>query len=88
MRNPSKNGWPEFRLKDVCSLITVGYVGPMANEYIDEGIPFLRSQNIKPFHLDLSDIKYISKEFDQKLKKSALHPGDVAIIRTGYPGTI
>jgi len=75
------------KLKDVCERITVGHVGPMAAQYTSSGIPFLRSQNILPFSLNLEDIKYIPPEFHAKLRKSALHPGDVAVVRTGYPGT-
>ncbi|UIP88247.1 restriction endonuclease subunit S [Pseudomonas phenolilytica] len=81
------NDWREVRLEDVCERITVGHVGSMANEYVSEGIPFLRSQNITPFKVDLRDVKYITSEFNEKLKKSALRPGDVAVVRTGYPGT-
>lgn len=79
--------WPITRLGDVCVEITVGHVGPMADKYVDDGIPFLRSQNIEPFHLALADVKFIDSEFDQKLRKSRLHPNDVVIVRTGYPGT-
>ncbi|HNP81791.1 MAG TPA: restriction endonuclease subunit S [Nitrospira sp.] len=75
------------KLKDVCDRITVGHVGPMAEEYTEEGVPFLRSQNITPFSLHLHDIKYVPPTFHEKLKKSALRPGDVAVVRTGYPGT-
>jgi type I restriction enzyme, S subunit len=76
-----------IKLKDVCKEITVGFVGSMAKEYVEEGIPFLRSQNILPFALNLDEIKYITPEFHKKLKKSSLSPGDVAVVRTGYPGT-
>ncbi|HLW00881.1 MAG TPA: restriction endonuclease subunit S [Ktedonobacterales bacterium] len=79
--------WKKVKLKELCREITVGHVGPMANDYVENGIPFLRSQNILPFHLDLSSIKFISPEFHRKLRKSALFPGDVAVVRTGYPGT-
>ena len=81
------NGWKSIKLKELCREITVGFVGPMATEYVESGIPFLRSQNILPFRLELSSIKFISPEFHKKLKKSALHPGDVVVVRTGYPGT-
>jgi type I restriction enzyme S subunit len=77
----------QVKLKDVCDRITVGHVGPMADKYTPEGIPFLRSQNIAPFRLNVEDIKYVPSEFHEKLRKSALHPGDVAVVRTGYPGT-
>lgn len=59
----------------------------MADKYEPAGVPFLRSQNIQPFRLNLVDIKFIPPAFHAKLKKSTLSPGDVAIVRTGYPGT-
>ena len=77
----------KVRLKEVCDRITVGHVGSMKDEYVPEGISFLRSQNIHPFRLNLADIKFVTPEFHAKLKKSALKPGDVAVVRTGYPGT-
>jgi type I restriction enzyme, S subunit len=75
------------KLKDVCLDITVGHVGPMADQYVDYGIPFLRSQNVAPFRIDFGNLKFISEAFHRKLKKSALSPGDVVVVRTGYPGT-
>ena len=81
------SNWRKLKLKQVCSEITVGHVGSMSNEYVDKGIPFLRSQNILPFSLKLESIKYITPDFHKKLKKSALFPGNVAVVRTGYPGT-
>jgi len=83
----SRSAWRKTKLKDVCERITVGYVGPMADEYTPTGITFLRSQNITPFRLNLADVKFIPPAFHEKVKKSALKPGDVAVVRTGYPGT-
>lgn len=80
------NGSGVFRLGDLCE-ITVGYVGPMAKEYVPIGIPLLRSLNIKPYRLDLSELKYISNSFHSKISKSSLNEGDVVIVRTGQPGT-
>ena len=79
--------WQATKLKDLCEKVTVGHVGSMADDYQSHGITFLRSLNIKPFSLDLCDVKFISNEFHSKLRKSALHPGDVVVVRTGYPGT-
>jgi len=59
----------------------------MLDQYVDEGIPFLRSQNILPFRITTDNLKFISTSFHQRLRKSALRPGDVAVVRTGYPGT-
>lgn len=59
----------------------------MAKHYENEGVPFLRSLNIKPFKIVDDDMKYISQEFCDKISKSILHEGDVVIVRTGLPGT-
>nr|WP_272888999.1 restriction endonuclease subunit S [Stutzerimonas stutzeri] len=59
----------------------------MASEYVDNGVPFLRSLNVDPFGINTSDLKFVSAEFHQRIKKSALRPGDVVIVRTGKPGT-
>jgi len=79
--------WREVFLEEVASEITVGYVGPMASEYVNEGIPFLRSQNVDFLRIDKQDVKFITPEFHKKLQKSSLSPGDVVIVRTGKPGT-
>jgi type I restriction enzyme S subunit len=78
--------WREVALENVAVDVTVGHVGPMASEYSALGIPFLRSQNVDPFRINDTDLKFISKEFHDSLKKSALSPGDVVIVRTGKPG--
>lgn len=79
--------WASRKLRDLCHQITVGHVGPMADRYSSAGTPFLRSQNVRPFRIDLADVKFIDDAFRSELKKSELRPGDVAIVRTGYPGT-
>lgn len=67
--------------------VTVGFVGTMTPHYRDSGVPFLRSQNVTPHAVDLSDLKFIDPVFDRTIRKSALSPGDVVIVRTGKPGT-
>lgn len=79
--------WKEATLGSKCHRITVGHVGPMAKRYAEKGIPFLRSQNVRPFWIDLTEVKFIDDAFMSELRKSELRPGDVAIVRTGYPGT-
>lgn len=80
-------GWRDIKLKEVSEYVTVGFVGSMADQYVESGVPFLRSLNIQPFQLSYNDLKYISESFHDSIKKSKLRPGDVAIVRTGYPGT-
>lgn len=79
--------WPLEELVAIATEVTVGYVGPMASEYVESGIPFLRSMNIEPFQVNQKDIKFIKPDFHARIKKSALRPNDVAIVRTGKPGT-
>jgi type I restriction enzyme, S subunit len=74
-------------LDRLCERVTVGFVGKMADQYVDDGVPFLRSQNIQPFRIEENGILYITEDFHERIKKSALRAGDVAIVRTGYPGT-
>lgn len=81
------NFFKRVELESVCKDITVGFVGSMQKEYVEEGVLLLRSLNIKPYNLDLSDIKFVSKEFHQKISKSSLNKNDVVVVRTGLPGT-
>ena len=80
-------GWPMERLEKLCERITVGHVGPMATEYCETGVPFLRGQNIKRGYIDLSTVLFVSEDFHRHLAKSAIAPGDVVSVRTGKPGT-
>ena len=80
--------WPLVKLGDVVNQITVGWVGPMSKEYRPQGIPFLRSLNVRPLRIDLSDVRYIGAEFHNRISKSRLGPGDVVVVRTGDPGTV
>lgn len=80
-------GLPRKRLAHLCERVTVGYVGPMANEYVDSGIPFLRSLNICRGRVEMKDIKFITPQFHARLRKSEIRAGDVVTVRTGQPGT-
>ena len=77
--------WKEVELSEIADL-TVGFVGTMTRHYTDEGVLFLRSTNIEPFNIKMDDIKYISPEFNEQIKKSELKTDDVVIVRTGKPG--
>lgn len=79
--------WDASRLQRASANITVGFVGSMAHLFVRDGVPLLRGQNILPQALDLSEHKFVSLATHQLWKKSALLPGDVAIVRVGYPGT-
>lgn len=79
-------GWRLAKFKDICTEITVGFVGKMSDQYVDAGVPFLRSMNVRPFRFDETGLQYISAAFHQQIAKSCLRPGDLAIVRSGAPG--
>ena len=79
-------GWAWAVWEQLCERVTVGHVGPMKKEYVESGIPFLRSQNVRENRFDPRGLRYISPAFHAKLAKSALHPGDVVVVRSGSVG--
>ena len=84
-RNEVKKNWGTHKLEELCSRVSVGHVGTTSKYYTsaDEGIPFLRSQNIRPGKVDLSGLVYITRDFHNHLKKSQLQAGDLLIVRVG-----
>ena len=78
--------WRQTIFGEICREITVGYVGKMADQYKESGVPFLRSQNVRPLRFAPENILYISEEFHTTIIKSRLEPGDLAIVRSGAPG--
>lgn len=79
--------WCWARLGTCADRVTVGHVGPMKDEYVESGVPFLRSLNVRPNRFDAENLKYVSREFHESLRKSALEPGDVVVVRSGNVGT-
>lgn len=52
--------------------------------YVDDGILFLRAQNVRPLSIDLtSNPVYISAEDAERLQENTIHHKDVLITRTG-----
>jgi len=80
-------GWSWALMGSLAQRVTVGHVGPMKDEYIDDGIPFLRSQNVREDRFDPSGLRFISPSFHKRLSKSRLTPGDLVIVRSGNVGT-
>jgi type I restriction enzyme, S subunit len=81
------DGWCWTTWDQVAERVTVGHVGKMKDEYISTGVPFLRGGNVRPNRYDPGDLKYVSRDFHERLSKSALAPGDVLIVRSGAVGT-
>ncbi len=61
-----------------------GGATPSGAEYPDEGVPFLRVQNIMPGYLNLNDVVYIPESVHYgELQRSRLFSGDVLLTITG-----
>lgn len=84
--NPKK--LPLFRGDEICSRITVGIVVQPSSYYRSEGVPALRSLNIRPNKVVMENLVYFSSEDNEtKLAKTKVRQGDVLLVRTGQPGT-
>lgn len=79
-------GWGWIRVGELVDRVTVGYVGPMKDEYIEQGVPFLRSQNVRENRFDPEGLKFVSEGFHLSLSKSTLSAGDVVVVRSGSIG--
>ena len=75
--------WIWASLEQISTRVTVGYVGEMKNEYVSKGIPFLRSQNVRPNRFEPEGLVFIRRQFHAKLAKSKVTPGDVVVVRSG-----
>lgn len=73
--------WTNF---DHCSWeITVGHVGPMRDRYVEEGVTFLRCQNVKPLRFSEKGLVSIPADFHAQLSKSELLGGEILVVRSG-----
>ncbi len=84
---PLPPGWGWALMGSLAHRVTVGHVGPMKDEYVDDGVPFLRSQNVREDRFDPGGLRFISASFHERLRKSRLTPGDLVIVRSGNVGT-
>ena len=88
--NPVENdkGWKVLKLKELSSLIINGTTPKGGAEvYADNGILFLRSQNVWRNHIDYEDVAHIDEKTNASMKKSILHKHDILITKTGRINT-
>lgn len=72
-------------LNEVFPEITVGFVGNVSNHYCDEatGVPFYRTGNVRDGTFSQNDIRFVTKDFHRKNRKSSISNGDILIARVG-----
>jgi len=77
-------GWDTVKLKWATSKIGSGVTPKGGSEaYVEDGITFLRSQNIHFDGLRLEDVAYIDEETDREMEGSRVKPHDVLLNITG-----
>lgn len=86
-----KSGWTRAPLKNACSDFKAAIVdGPFGSNlkrehFITEGVPVLKIQNIKEFHINDKKIDHVSPEKAQELSRHAFCSGDIIMTKLGDP---
>src|SRR5690606_29900189 len=81
-------GWEVKSLSDISKQICVGFVGSIYDDYCEKniGIPLIRTTDLNLSGIDYSNLKYVSKEFHNKNKKSQITKVDILVARNGSNG--
>lgn len=81
-------GWEVKKLKEISSKIASGNTPKGGSKnYVDEGITFLRSQNVWKNKLLLDDVVYIDEKTHESMSKSSLKHKDILMTKTGRINT-
>lgn len=79
-----RSDWETHMLGDLVEKVGSGVTPKGGSEsYVDEGVPFIRSQNVLWGQLSLDDVVYITEEQHQRMSNSSLQPLDVLLNITG-----
>lgn len=76
--------WRMTKVKFISSRISSGKTPLGGSEvYVEQGVTFLRSQNVYDEGLRLEDVVYITEEVDEGMTSSRVFPGDILLNITG-----
>lgn len=77
-------GWVWASIEQVAVLVTKGSSpGWQGFQYVKDGIPFIRSQNVRWSTLDLSEVVYLPPKFNEAHSNSIIREGDVLVNLVG-----
>lgn len=80
--------WEKVQLPLITKRITVGIVVKPASYYVDEGVPALRSLNVRVNRIEKENFVFFSeKDNEGPLSKTRVWKDDVLLVRSGQPGT-
>jgi type I restriction enzyme S subunit len=86
-----KPGVPTQSLQSLCNDFKQDIVdGPFGSElkrtdYIEEGVPVLKIQNVKPFAVELKKMDYVSAAKFRELRRHSFRRGDIVMTKLGSP---
>lgn len=80
----NSRGWPVKRLAEIVTNLTDGQHGYLT--HLPSGIPLLRTSNVFENEINLEDVRFISLEAHESIKRSQLKPGDVLLTTVGSIG--
>lgn len=75
--------WKFLAFRRIVKRVVVGIAEAATHAYAEEGVPIVRSTNIKSGTIDESDMLFINSEFAEKLDTKALLAQDIVTTRTG-----
>jgi len=78
--------WGVASLRNICTLMTNGFVGTSTVHYAKAGIPYLMANNVRANKLDTTSLTFITREFHEQNKRTHLQIGDILTIQTGFIG--
>ncbi|MDD9194252.1 restriction endonuclease subunit S [Aliivibrio sp. S3MY1] len=81
--------WPKVKFGSVCSVVTKGTTPTsIGYDFSEEGIPFLRVQNIKNSTVSLDDVLFIDQNTHDALERSKIKAGDLLVTIAGTIGRV
>ena len=84
----NEKGWEVKKLKELSNKISNGNTPKGGSQvYVEEGILFLRSQNVWKNRLELDDVAFLDYETHAKMSESSLKHNDILITKTGRVNT-
>ena len=79
--------WETRRLRHISPKVTVGVVVNPSHYFSDEGsIAFIHGKDVRPGRILTGDLKRITEDSNQVLRKSMVRSGDLLTVRVGEPG--
>jgi type I restriction enzyme S subunit len=83
---PFPSRFPIGRLKHVAARVDVGIAEAATHAYVSDGVPLIRSTNIRANFLETHDMLYIAPWFAERNRSKYVFAGDILTVRTGNAG--